>query len=161
LYQLDTEKGVWNTINYSSRALTKTEQRYAAMEGESLAILQGVTANRMFLYGIPIVVVTDHKPLVNLYNNPKKQGPARVEHHHLKLQGYRFEVKYEKGETNPTDYNSRHPIPLTQEQKDLITEDAFFVNTIIDNDIPDVLTEKMVQDSRIVSYERLHSRFSD
>jgi len=73
LYQLDTEKGVRNTINYSSRALMKTELRYAAIEGESLAILQGITANRMFLYGIPFVVVTDHKPLVNLSNNPKNR----------------------------------------------------------------------------------------
>ena len=92
-------------------------------------------------------MVTDHKPLVNLYNNPRKQGPARVEHHRLKLQGYRFEVRYEKGETNPSDYNSRHPLPLTREQQDNATEDAFFVNAIIDKDIPDALTEKMVQDA--------------
>jgi len=56
-------------------------------------------------------------------------------------------VKYEKGETNPTDYNSRHPLPLTWEQKDHATEDTFFINAIIDNDIPDALPEKMVQDA--------------
>jgi len=66
-----------------------------------------------------------------------------VEHHRLKLQGYLFEVKHQKGETNPTDYNSRHPL----QQQDHATEDAFFVNTIIGNDILDALTEKMVQDA--------------
>jgi len=58
-----------------------------------------------------------------------------MEYHRLKLQGYRFEMKYEKGETNPTDYNSRYPLLLTREQKDHATEDVFFVNAIIDNDM--------------------------
>jgi len=44
-------------------------------------------------------------------------------------------MKYEKGETNPTDYNSRYPLLLTREQKDHATEDVFFVNAIIDNDM--------------------------
>ena len=55
-----------------------------------LAILYGVMANRMYLYGLEFMVVTDHQPLVNLYNNPKRTEPVRVEQHRLKLQGYNF-----------------------------------------------------------------------
>jgi len=40
-----------------------------------------------------------------LYNNRKKQGPAR-----LNVQNFDFKVEYRPGSTNPADYNSRHPI---------------------------------------------------
>jgi len=79
LYQQEESSGFWKPVNYTtSRTQTKTEQRYSQIEGESLAIQVGIMSNRMYLYGNPFVVVTDHQPLVSLYNNTKKQGPARV-----------------------------------------------------------------------------------
>ena len=136
LFQQEPESGHYKTINYSSRTLTDTEQRYAPVEGESLAILFGVTTNRMYLHGMKFEVITDHKPLVSLYNNPRKQAPARIENHRLKLQQYRMIVKYEKGSTNPTDYNSRHPLPITDQQKKQAHEETFHINAIIDDDNP-------------------------
>ena len=66
IYQQEPDSGYWKTINYTSRALTEAEQGYAAVEGESLAIYQGLRMNRMYLYGIPFKVITDHQPLVSL-----------------------------------------------------------------------------------------------
>ena len=144
MFQKEPETGHYKTINYSSRTLTKTEQRYSPIEGESLAILFGVTTNRMYLHGMKFDVVSDHKPLIPLYNNPRKQAPARIENHRLKLQQYRMTVRYEKGCTNPTDYNSRHPLPITEQQKDRAEEETFHINAIIDDDIPDAMTFEMV-----------------
>ena len=90
----------------------------------------------MYLHGMKFEVITDHKPLVSLYNNPRKQAPARIENHRLKLQQYRMIVKYEKGSTNPTDYNSRHPLPITDQQKKQAHEETFHINAIIDDDNP-------------------------
>ena len=162
----------YNKLFQSCFDKDRAKERNAAIEGESLAIFHGITTNRMFLYGMPFIVVTDHKPLVNLYNNPKKQGPARVEHHRLKLQAYRFEVRYERGVNNPTDYKSRHPLPLTPKQRYRATKDAFYVNAIIDNDIPDAMTEEIVQDAtnkrravitseRLYYSKRIYSRYGD
>ena len=130
LYQQNPDTGKWHTINHTSRSLKPTEQKYAAVEGESLAILHGVTSNRMYLYGQRFNVVTDHQPLVALYNNPRKQGPARVEHHRMKLQGYRFEVQYRRGENNPTDYNSKQPVG-EQSAQARETDDTLFINAVI------------------------------
>ena len=92
-----------------------------------------------------MVCGSDHKPLIPLYNNPRKQAPARIENHRLKLQQYRMAVKYEMGSTNPTDYNSRHPLPITEQQKVRADEETFHINAIIDNNIPDVMTLNMVR----------------
>ena len=67
LYKKNPANQHWETINYSSRALTPTEQRYAAIEGESLAILYGITINRMYLYGLTFTVVTDYQPTTILH----------------------------------------------------------------------------------------------
>ncbi|XP_057310697.1 uncharacterized protein LOC130648659 [Hydractinia symbiolongicarpus] len=90
-------------------------------------------------------VITDHKPVVTLYNNPKRQGPARVERHRLKLQAYRFTVKYEKGTSNPADFNSRHPLQMTHADEEEGIEETQFVNAIVSNNVPDALTEHIIQ----------------
>ena len=145
LFQKEPDTGHYKTINYSSRSLTETEQRYAPIEGESLAILFGVKTNRMYLHGMKFDTITDHEPLVSLYNNQQREAPARIENHRLKLQQYRMTVKYEKGSTNPTDYNSRHPLPINDHQRREANEETFHINAIIDDDIPDAMTFDMVR----------------
>ena len=97
-------------VAYNSKALTEVETRYSQIKREALAIQFACIKFRMYLLGHPgFTVVTDHKPLVSIFNNPKKPGPFRVEKMRLKLQGYSFQVVYKKGYSNPTDYLSRHP----------------------------------------------------
>ena len=67
----------------------------------------------MYLLGDDFTVVTDHRPLVSLFNSPSKPGPFRVERVRLKLQGFRFTVIHKPGKWNPSDYLSRHPLPLS------------------------------------------------
>ena len=65
----------------------------------------------MFVLGHTFTVITDHKPLVSLFNSPTKPGPFRVERIRLKLQGFSFIVIHKPGKSNPSDYLSRHPLP--------------------------------------------------
>ena len=89
--------------------LTEAERGYGKTEGESLAILSGIMANKAYLYGTKFEVVTDHKPLVSLYNAPNRPAPVRVDRHKGKLRNFRFKVVYEPGNTSLADYGSRHP----------------------------------------------------
>ena len=53
-----------------SRFLVAAEQRYAAVEGEALAIAWGLENTRYFTQGCnDLVVVTDHKPLTKLFGD--------------------------------------------------------------------------------------------
>ena len=97
------ETGFWRPVMHTSRALNKAEQNYGKTDGESLAILYGVKRHKNFLYGTDFEVVTDHKPLVSLYNYPTRPAPTRVERHRGKLRQFGFTVKYEPGDTSPAD----------------------------------------------------------
>ena len=115
LFQLDLEQNVWRTIMCTSRAFTKTEKRYSTI----LAILQGVTANMMYLFGRQFKVITDQQPLFNLYSYLKKQGLTKVEHDCLKSQ-CNFTAEYEREASNPTNYRSRHLQHIISTQEDFV-----------------------------------------
>ena len=53
-----------------SRFLSPAEQRYAAIEGEALAVAWGLEQTRYFTQGCDnLVVITDHKPLVKIFGD--------------------------------------------------------------------------------------------
>ena len=79
-------------VAYNSRTLTPVEQRYSYIERESLAIMYGCLKNQLYLLGSTFTVVTDHKLLASLYNNPRRPGPFRVERMRSKLQEFSFHV---------------------------------------------------------------------
>ena len=147
LYQQEPSTKFWRPITYYSRALKKTEKNYSPMEGESLAIKWGILVNKMFLYGIKFKVITDHQPLVVLYNNPgNREMPFRVEKHRMKVQGFDFLVEDREGKSNPTDYNSRHAlknkVPEIEDEDD---DEEFYVNAIIDAQLRHAITLKMIR----------------
>ena len=96
-------------ISYSSRSLTSTEQRYSQIERECLAIVYACEHNKLYLYGRDFKILCDHKPIVNLLNNPNSTVPLRIERMTLRLQGYSFDLQHVRGEDNISDYPSRHP----------------------------------------------------
>ena len=120
-------KPQWRPVTHSSRTLTEAEKGYGKTEGESLAILSGIMTHKEYLYGTVFEVVTDHKPLVSLYNSPNRPAPVRVDRHRGKLRNFRFKVVYEPGNTSPADYGSRHPNPPREytetEREELGVED--------------------------------------
>ena len=61
----------WIITLAGSRFLSSAEQRYAAIEGEALAVAWGLEQTRYFTQGCDdLVVVTDHKPLVKILGDP-------------------------------------------------------------------------------------------
>ena len=58
---------VYRPVAYNSRSLKEAEKSYSKVEGESLAVLSGIMANKQYLYGTSFEVVVDHRPLVALY----------------------------------------------------------------------------------------------
>ena len=54
--------------------------------------------------------MTDHKPLVALFNNPSSQQTARIERWLMNLLRYTFTVIYQHGQSKHVDYASGHPV---------------------------------------------------
>lgn len=85
-------------VAYASRSLNKGEKNYPTIEKELLAIVWGVKHFRPYLYGRSFKVVTDHRPLLYLFN--MKDPSSRLIKFRLALEEYDFCVEYLKGTDN-------------------------------------------------------------
>ena len=145
LSQKDPVDGTFKPIRFDSRATTKAEKNYSQIEIESLALLFGTLKNHMYLYGLPSYIAsTDHRPLLPLYQQAKPEIPARVQRHKLQMQGYNYDLIFEPGSENPSDYMSRHPA----ENHSTIGETSINLvsNAIMRQGSPDaVSTDEIVQ----------------
>jgi hypothetical protein len=73
-------------VAYASRALTETEQRYAQIENEMLAIVFGAERFHQYIYGREVDVQSDHKPLEVIMKKPLSSAPARIQRLLMRLQ---------------------------------------------------------------------------
>ena len=105
-------KGGWRLALCGSRHLTSTEAGYAPVEGEALAVVWCLRKAKLFLIGCPnLTLVTDHKPLVKLFDDKELKD---IENPRLlamkeKTLAYSFVMKYLPGKKNPADFLSRYP----------------------------------------------------
>ena len=76
--------------------------------------------------------ITDHKPLVTLFNNPYSKPTTRIERWILKLQ------QYQPGKSNPSDFMSRHPSETTDNIEETTEE---FINLIVNHAVPKYVTQ--------------------
>lgn len=85
-------------ISYASRTLNKAELNYSTIEKELLAIVWSTKHFRPYLYGRKFIIITDHKPLLWLFN--VKDPGSRLLRWRLRLEEYDYEITYKKGSLN-------------------------------------------------------------
>lgn len=131
-------------ISYASRALTPVEQRYSQIEREALAVVYGCEKFHIYVYGQEFHILTDHKPLISMFNHPYSTTPARIERWILRLQQYRVQLIYRPGHDNPADYASRHPRdPAEPCRSSKVAEE--YINFISQNAVPVAITMEEVK----------------
>ncbi|UYV70680.1 K02A2.6-like, partial [Cordylochernes scorpioides] len=112
LSQID--HGVERPVVFASRTLNKTERRYAVIDREALAVIFAVSKFYQYLLGRKFKILTDHKPLIGLFN-PSKPIPQvlspRMLRWCLTLSAYSYSIEYKPGRTNGNvDALSRLPL---------------------------------------------------
>ena len=103
-------------IAFASRTLTPTEQKYAQVEREALALVFGVKRFHQYLYGRKFTLITDHKPLTTILG-PHQAIPtlaaARLQRWAITLSTYNYEIQFRPTEEHANaDGLSRLPLHL-------------------------------------------------
>ncbi|BES91381.1 Hypothetical Protein NTJ_04187 [Nesidiocoris tenuis] len=84
-------------IAFGSRALTKTEQKYAMIEKELLGVCFAMEHYHYFTYGRKVIVQTDHKPLISIVKRNMDKVPGRLQRMLLKMTKYDYELVFLPG----------------------------------------------------------------
>ena len=90
------------------------KKRYSQTEKDALCVKWAKYRFSIYLLEAPrFTIVTAHKPLLPLFNNPTAKLPPRIEKWVMDMRDVDFEMKYEPGrdEADPLDFLSRHPLP--------------------------------------------------
>lgn len=99
-------KGKEQIISFASKSLSDVERRYCQTEREALSIVFGVERFKYYLFGREFLLYTDCKPLEFLFGE-KSKPCARIERWVLRIQCFRFKIRYKPGKMNIADSLSR------------------------------------------------------
>ena len=82
--------------------------------------VEGIIIQQIDTMGAEVEVVTDHKPLIPIYNEQAKPKQLRVNNHKTKLLLFNYNMICQPGKLTTCDYCSRHPPKksFTQEETD-------------------------------------------
>ena len=84
-------------VHYANRALTTTEQNYAQIEKELLAVVFSCEHFEHYIYGKHVTVETDHKPLIAIQKKPINTASKRLQRMMLRLQRFDLNLTYKPG----------------------------------------------------------------
>ena len=118
-------------IAFASKTLTDVEIKYSQIEKEGLSIIFGVKKFHQYLAGRSFELITDHRPLLSIFN-PAKGIPTttanRLHRWAIFLMGYNYVIQFKPTERHANaDALSRLPIP---DDKTFIDCDSLHVNFI-------------------------------
>ena len=103
----------WRITLACSRFLSSAEERFAAIEGEALAVAWGLEQTRYFTQGCEnLLVVTNHKPLVKIFEDRTLDEISNSRLFRLKQRTlpWCFDIQHLPGKSNhAADATSRHP----------------------------------------------------
>lgn len=125
-------------ISYGSQALNDVETRYSQTEKESLAVVWGCEHFHLYLFGNQFKIISDHKPLESIFNNPNSKPPARIERWRLNFNRTTLQFSI-----NREDYMSRHPKRSTSELSNIAEN---YVNYVTENAVPKALFLQKISD---------------
>ena len=132
LLQKDQEG--WKPVFYASRSLTETEQRYAQIEKEALAMTWCCERFEDFLVGLKTFTIeTDHKPLLSLMKTKSLDLlTPRIQRFRMRMLRFTYDIEFVAGKNLATaDTLSRAPVVLPgkrEEEEEVLTQS--YVNSI-------------------------------
>ena len=126
----------WKPAAYASRSLSDTEQRYAQIEKEALAVTWACEKFAELLVGKQFMIETDHKPLIPLLGCKALDTlPLRVQRYRLRLMRFDYLINHVPGKNlEIADALSRAPSGRPEEiDRQIETESDAYVHSVVNN----------------------------
>jgi hypothetical protein len=95
---MQCQDGEQRVIAHNSMSFNHAQRRYSTIDRELAAIRWGIKSFRPFLYGIPFILYTDHRPLTYMKNMAGEN--SRINRTLHELEEFDMEIRYIKGESN-------------------------------------------------------------
>ena len=155
---IQEQHGVKRIISYASKSPSDVEKRYSQTEKEALAIVWACERFHVYLYGIEFELYTDHKPLETIYSS-RSRPCARIERWILRLQPYKFKVKYLPGGQNiadPLSHLSQTEGPVKTSLAHKISDD--FVKFVAVTATPKAMTTREIEEASAEDEELIELR---
>ncbi|CAC5383037.1 unnamed protein product [Mytilus coruscus] len=107
-------------IAFASRSLAPAEKNYSQIDKEALGIIWGIKKFHSYLYGRKFKLITDHQPLIYIFNPQKGvsvTASARLQRYSLFLSGYEYEIEF-RGTAKHANADSLSRLPLKSTEVD-------------------------------------------
>ena len=127
-------EGVLKPVAYISRSMTTTEQRYAQIEKEAMALTWACECFSDYLIGLKFHIHTDHKPLVLIFSTKRLEELLLcVQRFHLRMLRYHFTISHIPGKDLViADMLSRAPTSVLSSSDHLFYQETnVFIDTVI------------------------------
>ena len=113
-------------------------------ERQALEITWGIERFHVYLYGMNFTVLTDHKPLINIFRPNHKLPSARMAKWLLRLQPYKFTVDCQPGNQNASDILSR--TPNKEDQNVCLSNEAEqYISYVAEKSVPKAMTLEEIE----------------
>lgn len=143
---MQKDKTRMRTVYYASRVLNAAERNYSTTERECLALVWGLQKFRHILLGHKINVLTDHKPICDLFKKRAFTNNMKFNRWFVSVLEFAPEFRYIPGRYNTlADALSRSQ---EENEKQITTHNFAFSCQITDLDLDKVRQEQQ-KDSRI------------
>ena len=121
-------------VMFISRSLRPAERNYPQIQKEALAIYWGCKRFLPYLYGRHFTLVTDSKPLTQIFNPSKglpNMSAMRLQNYAVFLSGLNYSIKYRTtSENGNCDCLSRLPLPTKTTSVKTDAADEFEINQL-------------------------------
>ena len=95
------------------------QRNYSISEKEALAMYIALKHFEPTIEGYHISIITDHAPLVHIFDAPHKAPSPRLKRWALYMQSFSYEIQYHEGKTHYlADYVSRLDTDITLPEND-------------------------------------------
>ena len=99
-------------IGYFSKKLRPTEVRYSTTDREALAVVLSCRNFHHYLWGVRVLIRTDHQPLVSVFKQRTKS--PRMSRWILEMREYQYRIEYKSGAKNVVADQLSRPVQVVR-----------------------------------------------